>query len=174
MGKWNTRLNPSWQRAEALREKGKEETRRLMRALQQIGQEKEMTTGSGRKSDEKGLFFTEQGKNDFEKSDSEREIQQQQQHFCNANGGSSLLVNWEWGRKLGMSTWVRSLLLRLRGVVGPSQNWMPTQWFVENGMRRKENLQPAPWCSVFWEALYAVNYVFHLQEKKLTCCLFKH
>lgn len=30
-----------------------------MRTLQQIGQEKEMTTGSGRKSDEKGLFFKE-------------------------------------------------------------------------------------------------------------------
>lgn len=40
-----------------------------------MGQEKEMTTGSGRKSDEKGLFFTKEGKNDFEKSGSEREIQ---------------------------------------------------------------------------------------------------
>lgn len=36
-----------------------------MKALQQIGQEKEMTTGSGRKFDEKGLFFTKEGKNNF-------------------------------------------------------------------------------------------------------------
>ena len=55
-----------------MREKGKEETQRPMRALQQIGQEKEMTTGSGRKSDEKGLFFTKEGKNDFKKSGSEK------------------------------------------------------------------------------------------------------
>lgn len=59
IGKQNTRLNPGWQRAAALREKEKEETEQLMRALQQTGQEKEMTTGSGRKSDEKGLFFQE-------------------------------------------------------------------------------------------------------------------
>lgn len=58
-----------------MREKGKEETQRPMRAPQRTGQEKEMTTRSGRKSDEKGLFFTEQGKNDFKKSGSEREIQ---------------------------------------------------------------------------------------------------
>lgn len=40
-------------------------------------------------------------------------------------------------------------------------------------MRIKENLQPPLLCPVFWEALYAANYVFHMQEKKLTCCLFK-
>jgi len=42
---------------------------------------------------------------------------------------------------------------------------MPTQRSVENGMRSKEN--PPPQRPVLWEAPYAVNYVFHLQEKKL-------
>lgn len=48
-----------------MREKGKEETEWPTKALQQIGQETEMTTGSGRKFDEKWLFFTKEGKNNF-------------------------------------------------------------------------------------------------------------